>query len=334
MDDALSGDRSADIALPRHDAFDRVFVPGRTTLGLFFPIEAFKGLVPTLKDQASLAQKAEDLGFTALWARDVPLLDPSFGDVGQIHDPWVWLAAMATQTSRIALGTGAAVITLRHPLETAKAAASVDLLSGGRVLLGVASGDRPVEFPAYGRDHATRGADFREALGFLRRALGESFPDINSPLGRMQGVDLLPKPVRGRLPVLITGRSQQSLDWVAANTDAWLTYPRPPAAHLKAMQDWRAAADLAGVATPPVAQSLYIDLADDPGAQPTPIHLGYRLGRHALTDLLRGLAETGVGHVALNLRFATRDARDVVEEIGTHVIPGLGAVQAPAVAHP
>ena len=99
------------------------------------------------------------------------------------------------------------------------------------------------------------------------------------------------------------------------------------------MQDWRAAAEQAGVATPPVAQSLYIDLAEDPAAQPAPIHLGYRLGRHALTNLLFSLAETGVDYVALKRRFASRDARDVIEEIGTHVIPGLGAVQAPADAH-
>jgi alkanesulfonate monooxygenase SsuD/methylene tetrahydromethanopterin reductase-like flavin-dependent oxidoreductase (luciferase family) len=61
--------------------------------------------------------------------------------VGQVYDPWVYLGWIAAQTSEIALATGALVLTLRHPLHTAKGAASVDRLSANRLVLGVASGD-------------------------------------------------------------------------------------------------------------------------------------------------------------------------------------------------
>ena len=131
---------------------------GRLSLGVFFPIEAFAGDTPTMRDQERVARRAEELGFAALWIRDVPLRDPTFGDIGQIYDPWVYLGWIAAQTCDIALATGSIVLPLRHPLHTAKAAASVDQLTQGRLVLGVASGDRPVEFPSFGVDFERRGS--------------------------------------------------------------------------------------------------------------------------------------------------------------------------------
>ena len=87
-----------------------------------------------------------------MWVRDVPLFDPAFGDAGQVFDPFAYLAYLAAQTRHVALATGSAIFTLRHPIDLAKAAATLDCLSGGRLLLGIASGDRAVEFPAYGHN--------------------------------------------------------------------------------------------------------------------------------------------------------------------------------------
>ncbi|MBW4818404.1 LLM class flavin-dependent oxidoreductase [Rhodococcus qingshengii] len=145
------------ISYQQHRGFRHTFSRGRLSLGLFFPIEAFEGDRPTMRDQAALAQRAEELGFSALWFRDVPLRDPNFGDVGQVFDPWVYMGHIGAQTSEIALGTASIVLPLRNPLHTAKAAASVDQLSNGRLLLGVASGDRPIEFPAFDIDPDKRG---------------------------------------------------------------------------------------------------------------------------------------------------------------------------------
>ena len=73
------------------------------TMGVLFPIEAFEGPVPRMNkdEQIALAQQAEDLGFDSLWVRDVPLFDPNFRDVGQIYDPWVYMAHIATLTNKI-----------------------------------------------------------------------------------------------------------------------------------------------------------------------------------------------------------------------------------------
>ncbi|MCG0238728.1 MAG: LLM class oxidoreductase [Firmicutes bacterium] len=314
---------------PGHPGFSRMFQPGRLTLGVFFPIEAFTGSNPTMRDQEALARRAEELGFAALWFRDVPLLDPNFGDIGQIYDPWVYLAHIAAHTRQIALATGAIVLPLRHPLHVAKAAASVDILSGRRLVLGVASGDRPVEFPAFGVDWEARGAIFREALAYIRRAWAEHFPAIDSPLGHLAGADLVPKPEGGTLPILVTGYSQQSLDWIARHSDGWVMYPRPPGIQRMIVAEWRrATAAAAPGAFKPFAQSLYIDLSDDPEEPPRPIHLGYRLGRKYLVELLATLQEIGVNHVALNLKYGRRPAREVLEEVGQEVLPLFPGAQA------
>lgn len=311
--------------------FRRTFQPGRLTLGLLFPIEAFPGDQPAMRDQERLARRAEELGFAALWVRDVPLRVPEFGDVGQVYDPWVWLGWIAAHTSRIALGTAAIVLPLRHPLHVAKAAASVDRLSGGRLLLGVASGDRPREFPAFGVPHEQRAERFRAHLALFRRALAEEFPLVQSPFGLLHGADLVPKPLARELPLLVTGGSGQALSWIAANAHGWLTYPRPLARQREVLAEWREAARAAEPGGfKPAGQSLYLDLADEPDAAPTPIHLGWRLGRGRLVELLLALEAGGASHVILNLKYGRRGAAEVLEELGRHVVPQFPAHAAAA----
>ena len=249
--------------------FRRMFRAGRLTLGVFFPIEAFTNDEPSMLDQERLAQRAQALGYAAVWVRDVPLRDPSFGDLGQIHDPWVYLGWIAAHTQTIALATGSIVLPLRHPLHVAKAAASVDQLSGGRLVLGVASGDRPVEFPAFGVDIERRAVLFRDYFEVIRRVLEREYPTLKSTAGVLAAnADLVPKPL-GRLPMLVTGNSGQPLPWIAAHADGWITYPRGMDRQAEAVARWRAEVHAARPgAFKPFVQSLYVDLADDPDLPP------------------------------------------------------------------
>jgi len=307
--------------------FRTAFAPDRLTLGLLFPIEAYSGDIPRMRNQERLARTAEAAGFAALWVRDVPLRVPEFGDVGQIYDPWVFLGWIAAHTRRIALGTASIVLPLRHPLHTAKAAASIDQLSGGRLLLGVASGDRPQEYPAFGAPFDQRQDAFREHLRLLRQALSEDFPVLASPYGEIRGVDLLPKPFGRELPVLVTGSSGQSPDWIAREGHGWLTYPRPPLRQRQVIAEWRSAVEaVAPGMFKPFAQSLYIDLTADPDHPPRPIHLGWRLGRNLLVELLEELRGSGANHVILNLKYGTRPAEEVLEELAAHVAPRFPAM--------
>ncbi|WP_306117493.1 MULTISPECIES: LLM class oxidoreductase [unclassified Roseitalea] len=310
--------------VPQSKGFRRTFAGrGHLSLGLTFPIEAYSGEVPRMEGQLDLACRAEELGYSTLWVRDVPLRDPSFGDVGQIYDPWVWLGAVATVTKSIALATGAIALPLHHPLDVAKSATSVDSLSGGRLVLGLASGDRAVEYGAYGRPIGSRGADFRESLAYIRDLTESTFPRASSSWGTLDGsADLLPKPVAGRLPVLVTGRAQQDMAWIGREADGWLTYPRPPAHQAQALSDWDLAVETSGASsTKPFAQSLYVDLTESVDAAPTPIHLGWRLGRKAMLELLAAYREIGIEHILLNLKYSRRPADEVVEEIGSDILP-------------
>jgi luciferase-type oxidoreductase len=304
--------------------YAQVFQRGRLTLGLMFPIEAYAGDAPTMARQVELARFAEEHGFAALWMRDVPLRDPSFGDVGQVFDTFVYLGYIAAHTRRIALGTASVILPHRHPLHTAKAVASVDQLSGGRLILGIASGDRAVEFPAFGLDITHRAEKFREHLQAMREALTREYPTLSGSFGTLRGADVVPKPVARDVPVLVTGRSGQDLEWIAAHAHGWLSYPRPPAHQHAQVEAWRAAQRaVRGDADLPFAQSLYIDYVPDPAHPLVPIHLGYRLGRDGLLLLLGRLRAVGVAHVMLNLKYGSRPAADVVHELARDVLPRL-----------
>lgn len=139
---------------PINRGYNSVFRFNRLSLGLVVPLEAYPhGPVPSMTRHAERVRLVEKLGFSAIWLRDVPFNVPSFGDAGQVYDPFVYLGLLAGQTERIALGVASIVMPLRHPAHVTKAAASVDVLSGGRLILGVASGDRPEEYPALNRPY-------------------------------------------------------------------------------------------------------------------------------------------------------------------------------------
>ncbi|MDP9602017.1 UNVERIFIED_ORG: luciferase-type oxidoreductase [Variovorax paradoxus] len=310
-----------------HPGFARAFAPGRLTLGFILPLEAYPSSpAPLMEHHAELTRMADELGFATLWARDVPAYDPSFGDVGQMFDPFTYLGFLAANTKRIGLATGAAVITLRHPVHVAKQAASIDVMSGGRMLLGVASGDRPSEYPLFNipQDYESRGDRFQEALASIRMASENSFPVGGSRrFGQFLGnLDVLPKPSEGRLPIVVVGRSRQDLDWIARNADAWLYYFVDARRTELIAATWRQAVrDACGEVFKPFAQGLFFDLLADPDAPVQPIHSGMAAGRHALIGYLEQLRDVGVNHVAFNLKASRRPAREVLQELGEFVLP-------------
>lgn len=303
-------------------AYNRVFRPDHLTLGLVVPIERYAtSAEPSMHDHVSRARYAEEIGFSALWLRDVPFNVPTFGDVGQMFDPFVYLGYLAAQTERIALGVASIILPVRHPAHVAKAAASADVLSGGRALMGVASGDRPEEYPALNMSYNDRGDQFREAFSYIH-ALGKDFPRYTGAHGTLDGqLDMLPKPVASHVPTLITGGSRQDPEWVAQNGDGWMTYPRDPLAQKREIASYRQRSLDAGAPIKPVMQSLYVDLVEDATAPPRPIHLGFCSGANFLRTYLRDIQSAGVNHVALNLRFNQNEIERTLEQIATTILP-------------
>jgi len=301
--------------------FHTVYAKDHLTLGIGVPIEAYQSPVPQMQNQIELIQRAEAGGFAAVWCRDVPLLDPSFGDAGQMYDPWVWLGYIAAQTTCIALGTGSIILPLRPPIDLAKAASSVDQLSRGRLIAGVASGDRPVEYSVYDVPFEPRDKSFRDTFALIKATTHKPENWDNQMAVQSRQVDLLPKSYAGDIPLFVTGNSRQSIDWIAENADGWLMYPRPLDQQQQVLLQWQKAVTEAGRTWKPFSQSLYIDLMDTPDTPPSPIHLGYRLGRNHLIELLQQLREIGVNHVTFNIRFSSRPVGDVLQELIEYVIP-------------
>ncbi|PLW78547.1 LLM class oxidoreductase [Cohaesibacter celericrescens] len=306
--------------------YNRTFKPSRLSIGLVVPIVQYADSpVPDMTGHIARAQLAEELGFSALWLRDVPFNVPSFGDAGQIYDPFVYLGALSATTHHIALGVASVVLPLRHPAHVAKAAASADVMSGGRLLLGVASGDRPDEYPALNSSFPDRGERFRDSVDYIRAA-STHYPQFENGYGSLTGnMDLLPKPEGSRLPLLITGGSQQHPDWIAQNGDGWMTYPRDAISQGRVVTDYRRRVADAGGKDKPVMQSLYIDLLEDTNAAAHPIHLGFRSGSRFLCSYLEEIRALGINHVALNLRFNSADIETTLKRLADEVLPGFTA---------
>jgi len=261
---------------------------------------------PDLQRHAELAQLADRLGFRALWVRDVPVYDPSFGDAAQVFEVFSYLGYLAGITRDILLGTAAVVLPIREPLLTLKSAATVQRLSGDRLLLGVASGDRPVEYPLFGRDFAGRGGNFREQVALLRDGAPSRLPP---------GLEVLPR-LDAPLPLLVAGLAQQTPAWIGEHMDGCLAYPGTPDDHARRVAAWR---DVAG--TKRYATFIHLDLAERADEPMQRWRFGMRGGREALNAELRALREAGVDHVSLHFRRNRRPLAETFHEIAEHVLP-------------
>ncbi len=303
--------------------YNSVFKYGQLSLGIVIPIERYpNSSVPTMKDHVSRVKLVEDLGFKALWVRDVPLHVPSFGDAGQMFDPFTYLGFIAGQTKHIALGTGSIALPLHHPIHVAKSAATIDRLSDGRLILGVASGDRPSEYPTMGINFEDRGSMFRDAFQYIRSAQTD-FPHLETNhYGRLDGtVDVLPKVKSHKIPMLVTGHSRQSLDWIGAHADGWIYYPRNAYMQQHNIAQWRSSIPEEQDYDKPFMQPLYVDLQDDDDYLPQPIHLGFKIGANYLVEYFRQLQALGVNHVSINLRLSTRNIEKNLEDLAKKVLP-------------
>lgn len=212
-----------------HPGFSNVFKPGKLTLGLMAPFKGYSEGIPDLDDFSELAEMADKSNIAALWIRDVPAFDPKFGDAAQIYDPATSLGYLAARTENITLGTAGYISTLRHPIHIAKEAASLDKLSGGRFLLGLASGDRKTEYPAFNEDYENRSARYREAFQLIRKLHRENYPSGNTDYyGTFSGdIDFLPKPDND-IPIISIGRAEQMPEWTSNNPDAWIWHGLNP----------------------------------------------------------------------------------------------------------
>ncbi len=178
---------------------------------------------PDIDAILAYAERAEALGFESLWAWDHILLgvEPAF----PILDSLSTLAAIATRTSRIKLATGILVLPLRNPVVTAKVLASIDQISKGRLMVGVAAGWYAREFDAVGIPFKQRGKIMDRNLDVLVRLWTEDRVTLKDDELNLRDAAMTPRPYQQpHPPIIVGGYVDAVFRRVARRGNGWLTY--------------------------------------------------------------------------------------------------------------
>ena len=180
-----------------------------------------------------IGRAVEDLGFDHLLAYDhvlgavhadrSPQLTGPYTERDPFHDPFVMFAHLAAITERIHFVTGILVLPQRQTALVARQATDVDLLSGGRLRLGVGVGWNPVEYEALGQDFHTRGARQEEQIELLRRLFTEPVVDFSGRFDRVDRAALVPKPARP-IPLWLGGHGDVAFDRAARLADGFIFF--------------------------------------------------------------------------------------------------------------
>ncbi|MEU9225956.1 TIGR03619 family F420-dependent LLM class oxidoreductase [Streptomyces massasporeus] len=240
------------------------------------------------------------------------------------YDPVATLAFLAAATERVRLLSHVAIVGLRHPLLTAKQYATLDHLSGGRLILGVGAGHVQEEFEALGVDFRQRGSVLDECLDALRAALGpDEFPEHHGKLYDFEGLGQRPRPAQDRVPVWVGGSSPAAVRRAALKGDGWLPQGDPRdrlPAQIARIRELREEARVQGPFTV--------------GAIVEPLYVGtprWEVGRRTLTGGPRELAESlrayrAMGVHQIQVRFRSRSRGELTDQIaafGAEVAPEL-----------
>jgi probable F420-dependent oxidoreductase len=180
-----------------------------------------------------IGRAVEELAFDHLLAYDhvlgavhadrTPELTGPYTERDPFHDPFVMFAYLAAITERIGFMTGILVLPQRQTALVARQATDVDLLSGGRLRLGVGVGWNHVEYEALGQDFHTRGVRQEEQIVLLRKLFTEPVVDFSGRFDRVDRAALLPKPARP-IPIWLGGSGEAAFDRAARLGDGFIFF--------------------------------------------------------------------------------------------------------------
>jgi probable F420-dependent oxidoreductase len=197
-------------------------------IGVVYPQIELRGDPAAVRQ---IGRAVEDLGFDHLLAYDHVLgavhadrarrLTGPYTEHYPFHDPFVMFGYLAGITERIQFATGVLVLPQRQTALVARQAADVDLLSGGRLRLGVGIGWNHVEYEALGQDFGTRGARQEEQIELLRRLFTEPVVEFAGRFDRVERASLVPRPDRS-IPIWLGGSSEAAFDRAARLADGFI----------------------------------------------------------------------------------------------------------------
>ncbi|MGQ4383135.1 LLM class F420-dependent oxidoreductase [Streptomyces sp. SAS_270] len=311
----------------------QVLPEGRLAYGMQLPVQSQSTIYAEAweagagpDDLVEIARAADRSGFAYLAGCDhVAIPRRLAGAMSTIwYDPIATLAFLAGVTRHVRLLSHVAVVGLRHPLLTAKQYATLDHLSGGRLILGVGAGHVQEEFEVLGVDFERRGAVLDESLDALRAALGpDEYPVHHGKLYDFEGLGQRPRPAQERVPLWVGGSSPAAVRRAAVRGDGWLPQGDPRdrlPAQIGRIRELRAQS---------AVQSPFVI-----GAITEPLYVGepaWDVGRRTLTGRPDALAESlrayrAMGVDQIQVRFRSRGRSELIDQItafGAEVAPCL-----------
>jgi probable F420-dependent oxidoreductase len=198
---------------------------------------------------AEVARAAESAGFESVWTGEhVVLPDPQVAPSPlppqtPMLDPAVTLAVVATATTRLRLGTGLIILPQRNPLVLAKELASVDVVSGGRLIFGLGIGYLKPEFDALGIPFTDKGPRTMDYLAAILAMWTQPKPAHEGPFVRFAGVQAFPRPVqKPHPPIVIGGHTPPAFRRAVEGADGWYGFALGPDDVARCMDGLKAAA--------------------------------------------------------------------------------------------
>jgi probable F420-dependent oxidoreductase len=216
-------------------------------IGVVFPQTEFGNDPQAIKDYA---QAAESMGYAHVVAYDHVLgANPdrpggwrgAYTFESGFHEPFVLFGFMAAVTTRLEFCPGVIILPQRQTALVAKQAASLDVLSGGRLRLGVGLGWNAVEYEALGQDFHNRGKRIEEQVALLRELWTRPLVNFSGKWHSVPDAGLNPLPVQRPIPIWFGGTAQAALERAGRLGDGWLVNTRAPADALPAFQTVRQA---------------------------------------------------------------------------------------------
>ncbi len=279
-----------------------------------------------------LASRAEEVGLDSIWVTDHVILPRDIALIyrSDMLDPLAVLPWLAGVTERIALGTSVIVLPYRSPLPVAKLLASVDVLSGGRLIVGVAVGWVEGEFEALGVPFRERGRRADEAIELFRAVWTQEYPELKTASYNLAGLKASPMPLqKPRPPILVGGASDAAMRRAARLGDGWHASGMPPstfrAGALAVANHWKDA-KREGEPQLSLRIPILIDGIHRPAVDSALLGARHVL-RGPLTSIVRELRQyqsAGCEHVALEVSYSTYPAiLDTIDIIAEEIRPAL-----------
>ncbi len=188
----------------------------------------FGYILPNFGDKISAAELleiaglCEEEGFDSVWATDHVIMPIELREpYGQVLEPLTTLSVIAGRTRKLKLGTSIVVLPQRNPILVAKQAATLDVYSGGRVILGFGAGWADKEYAFMNSDFARRGRVFDESISLMRTLWKKERVDFDGKFFHIKDALFLPKPVNGQIPVWIGGNGKTAINRAVRLGDGW-----------------------------------------------------------------------------------------------------------------